>query len=238
MYNFRCSCTLCQLPNEKDFWACQNSSCKGHLSVVCAADLVVQFTKRHENSYQNPSSIAFEESCGIVSVPTIANNSLTCSSCKETVHKSILLSHALEIIHAFQIYKSASSPSPSIQPSSSMEKVNCLLKAYEKAKAYTTATSYCRYEILSSLCLELIGMHTFDRLLPYSEELCALASSIYPYRHPQVSVFYLQHTKLLKYLYGYKHKDFHRFFERAKNCLQISHPSCHDIFTVLYDISQ
>ena len=236
MYNFQCCCTSCQIPTEKDFWKCQNSPCNGCLSEMLEIDLVTQFTERRGNASQNQIGTALEEYSGILSVPTIANNSLACSLCKNNVQKSVLLCYANDIVNAFQRYKSISSSSSSSMTSSSMDKVNSLLVAYEKAKLYTTNTSYCLYEILSSLCLELLSMGMFDKLLPYSETLCALASSIYPYRHPQVSVFYLQHAKLLRYLYGFGHKDFNSFFERASSYLRISHPSCHDIFTILGDI--
>ena len=238
MYEFQCSCTLCQVPIGTDFWVCPNLSCKGHLRDLSAAACILQFTRRHadegyENEKQNHSSSALlEEYCGTLSVPSLAYDSLTCSSCKNIVQKSRLSSYAADIIRPFQMYKSLPSSTPS------MEKVDYLMTAYEKATSYTSIYSYCRYEILSSLCLELIGLGMFDRALPYSEDLCAITASIYPHKHPQVSIFYIQHAKLLRYLYGPMYKDFHSFVKRASECLRISHPLCHSIFTILNDITQ
>ena len=168
-------------------------------------------------------------------MPYLAYESLTCSLCKNIVTKSTLSSHAAEIFNAFQKYKhspsSSTAPSSPSTSTSSVENVKFLLLAYEKAQMYTTVTSYCRYEILSLLCLELINKSMFEKVLPLSETLCMLASSIYPHGHPQVSVFYLQHVKLLRYLYGDTHKDISSYFKRALDGLSLSHPPSHDIFT-------
>lgn len=236
------------MPSEEDFW--KHAGCKGYLQPAIV-DQAFQFADWKGSSgilsvpanddvdssnYSNDdddggayTSLSLPSLDGFGS-PTAATqgHSFICSCCSQSVEKSTLSAYAREIMNDFSQTSTGRQQQLRLSPN---EHLAALMRAYEKTTEYTTATSYARYETLSTLVLFMINMGLFERALAYSEKLCLIAQQIYPHFHPQVSVFYLQHAKLLRYLYGEMNcKESNLYLEKAHQALRCSHDSTHDIF--------
>ena len=212
-YGFRCQCILCSISCEEDYWL--HSNCKGHLKQTFESS-ASQFMNWKQGQFSQDLTTDFQES-----IPLPLRREMVCSYCSQLVTKTTLDEYAREIIIACDMLRYVSDGS---------EKIKALINAHQTILKYVSERSYARYEVLSSLCVYLISMGMFREALPFSENLCTLAQHLYPDSHPQVSIFNLQHAKLLRYVCGDSNAETSRFFEKAYSSLKHSHHSSHKIF--------
>ena len=218
-YGFVCNCIACSIASEEEYWLHQG--CKGYLKQSSAAS-TSQFTSWRAQETPTSKDDADDMLTTLLPLPSRKDKILVCTCCSEVVHKSTLDGYGREISRSFEASRFENNSS---------EKLAAMLEAYEKTVKYITDGSYAQYEILSALCMHLLSMGMFREALVYSQKLCSVAYGLYPDGHPQVSIFNLQHAKLLRYLYGDSNSvDAVRYFEKAYNSLKNSHHPTHRIF--------
>lgn len=226
LYGFSCYCTRCCVASSasisEESLRCIFDGCRGRLwydEITMQSD---QYKCWIENSIEMSSTFSRHFPLDMTSID--GSLCLTCSLCPiHTITVDVLRPSLIEISTAMFTGRSSSC--------NPQERLRALTRAQELCSRLFVEGSYYDFEIASALCREYLFNEMYAKAEKLTKKLCSSAVALYStINHPQVAVLLLQHAKLLSYVRGDHDKRTHDSFERARNVLQITHPSQHPLF--------